>query len=180
MQLEYCNEDYGVIRLSEDRRLRFKEPLGQLYSQSRINEALNIIRRQCEIANKYIITVGDRVTSFCIENKLVPKIAIIDRKEKRGKFKRTFVEYFNRIVIAENEAGTINFNLCKDILSALKNPGNTIIIIIGEEDLVASLAILAANNGDLVIYGQPNQGIVLCRVNDNLKTLILSIIGIEE
>ncbi|PCN51154.1 hypothetical protein B6U99_00825 [Candidatus Geothermarchaeota archaeon ex4572_27] len=177
MRSGFCDESLGVVVIGEEARRRFKRPLGRLYRPDELAHLLSEVKKGLG-GGARLITVGDRVTEFFLGAGLRPKLSIIDRREKRGKFGRTRVEEFDRLVVVRNDAGTINFRLCPLIREALESPGSTVFLVVGEEDLTAAAAILAADEGDYVAYGQPGEGVVLCSVSTSLINTVASILGL--
>jgi hypothetical protein len=92
---------------------------------------------------------------------------IIDNLEKR---RRAVVYAYpkNRVVTAKNQAGTIEQNARVAVERAIRGEAS-LVEIDGEEDLLALIAVLAAPGGALVVYGQPDEGVVLVRVSDRRK-----------
>ena len=115
-----------------------------------------------------LISVGDRVSRDLFTNKFNLKLIIIDNKcmRKRIKPKKFFVE---KIFNAKNPSGTITDQAIKSIIDALKSSKRAQIVIDGEEDLLTLIAILYAPKNAFVIYGQPNEGIVLIKVSEKRK-----------
>ena len=57
----------------------------------------------------------------------------------------------------------------KAIIDGLESSKRAQIVIDGEEDLLTLIAILYAPKNAFVIYGQPNEGIVLIKVSEKRK-----------
>ena len=72
------------------------------------------------------------------------------------------------ILEADNPAGTITENLWETIEEAisltLKDSENRIIVVKGEEDLAVLPCLLVAPENAVVLYGQPNEGLVFVNV----------------
>ena len=65
----------------------------------------------------------------------------------------------------------------------IKAKTDTLIIVNGEEDLFTLPAILYAPVGTSVLYGQPDEGLVVVSVNNSLKTKVRNILiemGFDE
>ena len=56
--------------------------------------------------------------------------------------------------------------------------GRSAVIVDGEEDLLALVAISVAPDGSLVVYGQPNEGLVLVPVTSQKKKEIADILAL--
>ena len=115
-----------------------------------------------------LISVGDRVSRDLFANKFNLKLVIIDNKcmRKRIKTKKNFSK---KIFSAKNPPGTITDQAIKAIIDALESSKRAQIVIDGEEDLLTLIAILYAPKNAFVIYGQPNEGIVLIKVSEKRK-----------
>ncbi|HYA22476.1 MAG TPA: DUF359 domain-containing protein, partial [Thermoproteota archaeon] len=60
---------------------------------------------------------------------------------------------------------------------ALSVGAGTVVIVEGEEDLLTLFAIDLSSGGDLVIYGQPGEGAVVVRVDDDVKKRNSELLG---
>ena len=70
---------------------------------------------------------------------------------------------------ADNPAGYITDDLWETIGQALElsNSGECYVIeVVGEEDLAVLPCIIMANPETTILYGQPNEGLVLLKVSD--------------
>ncbi len=56
--------------------------------------------------------------------------------------------------------------------------GDTLIVVDGEEDLAVIPCVLFADEGDVVLYGQPDEGIVAVEVSEEKKMEIATLIKI--
>jgi hypothetical protein len=92
---------------------------------------------------------------------------IIDNLEKRQKASK-YAYPRSQVIKARNRAGTIEQNARVAVERAIRGEAS-LVEIDGEEDLLALIAVLTAPNGSLVVYGQPNEGVVLVRVSDERK-----------
>lgn len=115
-----------------------------------------------------LISVGDKVSRDLFTNNFNLNLIIIDNKcmRKRIKPKKFFVE---KIFSAKNPPGTITDQAIKAIIDALESSKRAQIVIDGEEDLLSLIAILHAPINAFVIYGQPNEGIVVIKVSEKSK-----------
>lgn len=68
-------------------------------------------------------------------------------------------------------------NLSPETLEAFKETERPLKIVVeGEEDLAAIPAVLNAPLGSVVVYGQPHEGIVMVRVDEDAKQKFLEIL----
>lgn len=79
-----------------------------------------------------------------------------------------------------NEPGTINLKTAETIKTAMRNFLKTgqkqLIIIKGEEDLLALPAILFAPLGAVVLYGQWGLGVVMVEVTEKTKEIVRNLL----
>jgi len=165
-----------TLSLPESVRPLLKRPLGKLFSKQ--EEAFDYMRK---LRPARLITVGDRVTADFLEAGIKPDIAIIDflimRFPADKKIKRVIEDYQVPTKHVKNPPSKITKELqdaVKDAVPPLK------IIVEGEEDLATLPAILMAQFGSVVAYGQPNEGIVLVEVTKEKKREIADILKLFE
>ena len=94
-------------------------------------------------------------------------VLIIDNKEKRTRVK-SLTTVQKRTYRVRNEPGTIGSDAWAAVDDAIEN-GDALMIVDGEEDLLTLVAMATAPPGSLVIYGQPNEGLVLIEVNTEAR-----------
>jgi hypothetical protein len=96
-----------------------------------------------------------------------PDVIIVDNLEKREKAAQ-FGYSAEHTFRTQNRAGTIESGAWQIIVEAVRQ-GNSVVLVDGEEDLLALPAVLSSPDKSLVVYGQPGVGIVLVRVNAEKK-----------
>jgi hypothetical protein len=74
-----------------------------------------------------------------------------------------------KVVHVENPAGTITEEATTAIREALEGAKHVHVVVDGEEDLLTLIAVLYAPERSLVVYGQPNEGIVIVKVTPEKK-----------
>ncbi len=117
-----------------------------------------------------VICVGDVVSTQCLNLKSVDNIFIIyDRSTRRGPFDIDIgsvaeAKKFKRIKLF-NPPGTISFTTFYEICRILKGGGSWSIEIIGEEDMLALVAMQCAPIGYWVVFGIPGRGVACVKVN---------------
>lgn len=147
--------------LNKDIIMKLKRPLGKLYPD--FEDAIDEIK-----SSEFLISVGDATFNNLIKHELYPNIGIIDNLIQRKNYDNKLVGIGN-ILKANNPAGTITDNLWETIGEALELSNNgecQIIEVAGEEDLAVLPCILMADNNTTILYGQPNEGLVLLKVRD--------------
>ncbi|MFC7176881.1 GTP-dependent dephospho-CoA kinase family protein [Halosegnis marinus] len=151
-----------LLELPADLRHELKEPLGPIHTDA---EAL------LAEAGEPVVAVGDIVTYHLLEAGYHPTLALVDGKTKRERVRaavRDAMEGFDRTVEVESPAG----GLSEELLAALREgvgDGTTLVEVLGEEDLAALPAVLVLPDGASVVYGQPDEGMVLATVTDELR-----------
>ncbi len=160
--------------LPEELRNRLKHPLGMLIKGEE-NETMKTLEQIIEDVNpKAIICVGDIVSRNVSRIPVPVNVRIVDNKAMRKEIER-FEFNARRTFYTNNQAGTIEPMAWQAISEAIKI-GDALVLVNGEEDLLALVAILEAPSNSLVIYGQPREGMVIVEVNDKKKNEVKSII----
>ncbi len=121
-----------------------------------------------------LVLVGDTVARNAFQTGMKPDVIVIDRVEKRGKAAEIGYTAEN-VFRAKNAAGTITSQAWQILEEAVRQ-GDSIVDVEGEEDLLTLVAVLSSPERSLVVYGQPDEGIVLVRVSADKKKQISKII----
>lgn len=149
-----------MFRLDENLIGEFKAPLGKLYVD--FEDAIPKIKEA-----KFLISVGDQTTKNLVDVDLIPNLAIIDNRIQRKDHNYDIIRTEN-ILESDNPAGTITENLWETIEKAisltLEDNENRIIVVKGEEDLAVLPCLLIAPEDAVILYGQPNEGLVFVNV----------------
>jgi len=90
------------------------------------------------------------------------------RKEVDEETKKMIVEFDGPPITVKNPAGFITNEMFRVVEEAIKNKKGKIFVD-GEEDLAALVAMIVAPNGAIIIYGQPSEGMVFVKVDENIK-----------
>ena len=151
-----------MFKLDENLIGEFKKPLGKFDPE--FEDAIPMIKE----AN-FLISVGDQTTKNLVDNDLIPDLGIIDNRIQRKDHNHDIIRTEN-ILEADNPAGTITENLWETIESAInstiEDEENRIIVVEGEEDLAVLPCLLMAPEDGVILYGQPNEGLVFVNVMD--------------
>jgi uncharacterized protein (UPF0218 family) len=143
-------------------RSKMKEPFGMLIqgSSSETMKKLGAIVREEKPSS--IITVGDAVSKNLHAHGIIPELSITDNVQMRKKIQpQLFPD--KGIVKVKNPPGRITEEAIATIQDALKSQKHIHILVEGEEDLLALIAVLYAPENAFIIYGQPHQGIVVVK-----------------
>lgn len=161
--------------LTPELRTELKKPLGMLIRGS-FTETMKKIKEMVEKERPpTIISVGDTVSKNLVKARLPPKLSIVDNKVMRRNIAPIplTMEY---TIYVKNPAGTITEEAIKAIKEALQSQQRVKIVVDGEEDLLALIAILNAEENSFVIYGQPREGAVVVKATREKKSEITEIL----
>lgn len=144
-----------VLELPRGLRDELKEPLGPIYTDTAALLA---------DAGEPLIAVGDMVTYHLIEGGRVPDLALVDERTKRSAVDgdvTAAIGGFDAERTVENPAATLTAALLAAIRDGIESAETTLLDVDGEEDLAALPAVVVAPTGASVVYGQPDEGMVL-------------------
>ncbi|WP_101294120.1 GTP-dependent dephospho-CoA kinase family protein [Halegenticoccus soli] len=160
-----------MLRLPEDLRAAFREPLGRVYEDpaTLLRAVESASDEHGDGAGGPLVAVGDVVTYHLRRADRDPDVAVIDGKTKRREVTdevRATLEGDNPRIEVENPPATLSAELLRALREALDSGEPTVILVEGEEDLATLPAIVAAPRGASVVYGQPDEGMVHVPVTD--------------
>ncbi len=128
-----------------------------------------------------IVTVGDRVTDTVGAMGRTPDMQVVDGVERR--MKRTPPEVpYAKLVKVKNPAGMLTAGAISGMRQAFVGKKPVRVLVEGEEDLMAMLAIAMAPVFATVLYGQPGVGVVVVKATAIAKArdrAILAEMGIK-
>jgi GTP-dependent dephospho-CoA kinase len=155
-----------VYRLPEKMRPKLSSPLGRVYSGEEASgiEFANLARQSA-----MAITVGDRVTQTLGELGRTPEVQVVDGVERRARREPPKVPY-RRLIRVKNPAGTLTLDAIEGVRRAFEGTKPVRILVDGEEDLIAMLAVAMAPISSMVFYGQPGVGVVAVKVSATSKS----------
>lgn len=159
------------IELPKELRPLMKKPLGKLYT-GKGRDTIEKFVEELTCPTK-LISVGDVTTFHLLESGIIPDICIVDDRTKR-KPVSSDVSARNRDnvydeVSVDNPAGIITDELIKTLSEAFASEKPLRIFVRGEEDLATLPVILMAPLGAIVLYGQPDEGVVFVKVTETKK-----------
>ena len=161
------------MQLPDDLRDQLKNPLGNLISDNDPNKE-NIIK---EISTESVlITVGDRTTENILQLGLKPQIQIIDGLEKRNRRVVPTDDAVNTNLSCRNPPGEITEESMQVIQKAFSSKPPVRITVDGEEDLLVLPVCMSAPENSVVMYGQPNEGLVLVHVTPEIQAKVQKIL----
>lgn len=159
------------MHLPENLRERLKKPLGKLIKDSDVTKE-NILRNIPE--GSFVITVGDATTEKLIRYGIIPSLQIVDGLEKR--IKRDLPSANVKTILnCTNPPAEITTDSIKTIKKAFQSKIPVRITVTGEEDLLVLPVVVYAPKNSTVLYGQPNEGLVIVPIDDNVRNKAQSI-----
>lgn len=161
------------MQLSDDLRDQLKNPLGTLINDDDPNKE-NIIKKIS--AESVIITVGDRITENMLQLGLKPQIQIIDGLEKRSQRDIPADDTITTKLFCKNPPGEITEESMQVIQKAFSCESPVRIIVDGEEDLLVIPACIFAPENSVVLYGQPNEGLVIVQITPEIRAKVQKIL----
>ncbi|MEA3254599.1 MAG: DUF359 domain-containing protein [Candidatus Altiarchaeota archaeon] len=161
--------EYDLV-LPQHLRKKLKSPLGRLVSN--LGEVHDVL------ISRDIISVGDKITESLLVRNILPLVCVYDGRIKRVGVETPEVikEFDAEEIHIKNPAGHLSRDAFKAVDRALASGLRTKIIVDGEEDLITLAAVNLAPSGSLVLYGQPDEGVVVVEVDDNIKKKVKEIL----
>jgi GTP-dependent dephospho-CoA kinase len=153
------------VHLPENLRANLKKPFGLLLKDFEVTKD-GIIKNIG--TNSFLITVGDATTERMLKLGITPSLQIVDSLEKREKRKLPEGET-KTILNCNNPPGEITDDSMDAIKKAFRMDAPVRIIVNGEEDLLVLPAVLFAPENSIVMYGQPNEGLIIIKINEDKR-----------
>ena len=153
------------MKLPDSLRDQLKIPLGVLLPIGQDNKR-NIQKYLSD--DSFVITVGDRTTEKMIDFDLTPSLQIIDGFEKR--IKRDIVKLGDAFELQiDNPAAEITLQSIEIIKKAFTMNPPIRLTVNGEEDLLVLPVCIHAPENSVILYGQPNKGLVLVQITAEIR-----------
>jgi uncharacterized protein (UPF0218 family) len=168
-----------AYRVTPELRVRLKKPFGVLLrgaSSETMSKLLGIVGGE---KLPVVVAVGDTVSRNLHEYGVPARLLITDNKRRRRRVKP--VVFLGRSVVrVRNPAGVITEEAVAAVREALEGSAQVHVVVDGEEDLLVLVAVAFAAVGGLVVYGQPDEGVVVVRVTAEKRAEALEILkGME-
>jgi len=161
------------LQLPDDLRDQLKNPLGNLIKDNDIDKE-NIIKEIS--AESVLITVGDRTTENMLQLGFKPQIQIIDGLEKRNQRIVPTDDAVNTNLSCRNPPGEITEESIQVIQKAFSCEPPVRITVDGEEDLLVLPVCMSAPENSVVMYGQPNEGLVIIHITPEIRAKVQKIL----
>ena len=154
------------MKLPPSLREELKIPLGILIQETETNK--QNIQKNIPI-DSFIITVGDRTTEKMINFGIIPSLQIIDGQEKRVKRDTPVKIKISTSLSCKNPAAEITQESIETIKKAFVSPTPVRVTVVGEEDLLVIPVCIYAPQNSVVLYGQPNEGLVIVVITPEIR-----------
>ncbi len=155
--------------------VRLKTPLGQLFpgTPTETMPRLKMLVQQSKPSK--VTTVGDVVSRETLEAGIQVNLRIVDQMTLRKRISPIEIRA-ERTYKVRNPAGIITKEAWDTIREALKDR-EALILVDGEEDLLAIPAVLESPDNALVVYGQPSEGLVVVTASLEKKSEVRKIVN---
>lgn len=152
-------------------RPRLKKPYGKLYPG---NHPSIVGQFKDLFDESSVIAVGDVTTYNLFKAGARPRLCFIDQCTKRTAVSKSIAAVTSRAdyvnICVKNPPGMISGEMVLAIKEALASSEKHICICVdGEEDLATIPVIALCAVGSLVLYGQPDEGLVCVKVTEEKK-----------
>jgi cytidyltransferase-like protein len=161
-------KDKKNFHLHESEKDAFRQPIGHITTD--MKEVIQSLE-----PHTMLVAVGDIVSVSAHKAGRMADISIIDNKTRREILDPGHATLFSNIhkIITQNPPGTISYEAVIKLHEAIINFETThaeqLIVVTGEEDLLAIPAILLSPLKTVVLYGQFDKGIVVVTVSEQNK-----------
>ena len=164
------------MKLPENLRDQLKIPLGDLIKEENVNKE-NILSKIG--SEPIVITVGDRTTENMINLGIMPQIQIIDGLEKRNQRLVPKDDTINTNLSCKNPPGEITEESMQVIQKAFscKLPVR-IISQMGKKIFLFYPVCIFAPENSVVMYGQPNEGLVIVHITPEIRAKVQKILDV--
>ena len=163
------------MHLPENIRNQLKTPLGDLIKEEIVNKE-NILTNIG--SEPIVITVGDRTTENMINLGIMLHIQIIDGLEKRNKRLVPADDAISTNLSCKNPPGEITEESIQVIQKAFSSEPPVRITVDGEEDLLVLPVCMSAPENSVVMYGQPNEGLVIVHITPEIRAKVQKILDV--
>jgi hypothetical protein len=165
------------LHLPENLRDELKIPLGTLIKNDDTKKSQIIKKIHAE---NVVITIGDATSELLINMGLIPFLQIVDGKEKRHERELPIDISLVTNLHCVNPAGELTQESIDIIKKSFSSKPPVRIIVDGEEDLLVIPACIFAPENCAIIYGQPNEGIVIVQVTNEIREKVQNIVNLMK
>ena len=162
------------MKLPESLREQLNTPLGNLIKDKDVNRE-NILNKIS--LESIVITVGDKTTENIINLGITPQIQVIDGLEKRYERNIPINKTIRTNLTCKNPPSEITEESMQTLQKAFSCEQPVRIIVEGEEDLLVIPACIFAPENSVVMYGQPNEGLVIIHITPEIRAKVQKILN---
>ena len=159
-----------MLRLPRSLRSAFKDPFGPVFT-----DADSLL----DAADPPVIAVGDVVTAHLVRAGRTPDVAVVDGRTKREAVSEETASALDALpegTTVTNPAGELSAALLRSLREAVDADEPRVIDVDGEEDLATLPVVVCAPDGASVVYGQPDEGMVLVRVTPETRAEMVELV----
>jgi len=150
-------------------RSGLKAPKGDVYDTKDGPPEKRVVERIEKESPEIVIAVGDVTVDTVLEEGYTPQVMIVDGITKRGPYEKEFKADCEYLIY--NPAAVIYPEAWSTIDTAIHHSKPTLVTVDGEEDLLGFPAVLLAPEDSVILYGQPDVGIVWVPVTPENRIL---------
>jgi GTP-dependent dephospho-CoA kinase len=155
-----------VYPVPDEIRSLLKAPLGELILDRDVTKIALSSRLAAAGKDSIVVSIGDRSTERLLEYSISHNLEIVDRIEKRKIRPELPLASDQKLLRAKNDPGTISGEALAALSQSLglieKDLDAPVRIEIGGEEDLLTLPVLAFFPPEtIVMYGQPNEGLVI-------------------
>jgi GTP-dependent dephospho-CoA kinase len=154
---------------------RLKTPLGQLLAGTPAETMPRLKLFVQRSKPSKLTTVGDVVSRETLAAGIQVSLRIVDQMTLRKRMSPVEIKV-ERTYKVRNPAGVVTKEAWDAIREALKDR-EALILVDGEEDLLAIPAVLESPDNALVVYGQPSEGLVVVTASAEKKNEVRKIVN---
>ena len=173
MQLKFAKKE--TLFFNEKVKKILRTPLGIAIFEREDKSIKKLKILLDEFKPKLLITVGDVVSQNVINGGLHPNLSIIDYRTKRIKRKTPIIRFFDIIYNIENPPSTISPKAWETIDKAINDSiesKKVLIVVEGEEDLLAIPSVMDSPENSFILYGQPSDAMVVIISTQHVKNAL--------
>jgi uncharacterized protein (UPF0218 family) len=113
-------------------------------------------------------SVGDFVSKNVLDHGLTPDIVVVDNKTLRNEIEP--IKIITKIIKVNNPPASITKDAWKILRDSIILKRKLAIVVEGEEDLLVLPLMADMPLGSVIIYGQPNEGLVVVTVTEERRS----------
>ena len=162
------------MHLQENLRNELKIPLGDLIKNT--DSAKVRIIKQIYAENP-VVTIGDATSEILINMGLVPFLQIVDGKEKRRERELPLDDSIATHLSCVNPPGELTQESIDTIKKSFNSKPPIRVLVDGEEDLLVLPTCLFSPQNYVIMYGQPNEGLVIVRITNEVREKVQNIVN---